>query len=128
MIEIPVFFEDEWTHATLMRFRDRHQTPDKTDIEFAAERNGYDSSQAFIDAICGAPFVVSMTGFVPDLAWDYQLVAAGPPDRGAEVRAAADRTRRRSRSPGAARSRRSTRCRARAATSCSASARSPSST
>ena len=82
MIEIPVFFEDEWTHETLMRFRDRHQTPDKTDIEFAAERNGYDSSQAFIDAICGAPFIVSMTGFVPDLAWDYQLV---PEERQIEV-------------------------------------------
>ncbi len=82
MIEIPVFFEDEWTHATLMRFRDRHQTPEKTDIEFAAERNGYHSSQAFIDAICGAPFIVSMTGFVPDLAWDYQLV---PEERQIEV-------------------------------------------
>ena len=82
MIEIPVFFEDEWTHETLMRFRDRHQTPEKTDIEFAAERNGYDSSQAFIDAICGAPFIVSMTGFVPDLAWDYQLV---PQERQIEV-------------------------------------------
>jgi urea carboxylase len=82
LIEIPVFFQDEWTHATLMRFRDRHQTPDKTDIEFAAERNGYPSAQAFIDAICGAPFIVSMTGFVPDLAWDYQLV---PEDRQIEV-------------------------------------------
>jgi len=82
LIEIPVFFQDEWTHATLMRFRDRHQTPDKTDIEFAAERNGYPSSQAFIDAICGAPFIVSMTGFVPDLAWDYQLV---PEERQIEV-------------------------------------------
>jgi urea carboxylase len=82
MIEIPVFFQDEWTHETLMRFRDRHQTPEKTDIEFAAERNGYASTQAFIDAICGAPFIVSMTGFVPDLAWDYQLV---PEDRQIEV-------------------------------------------
>jgi urea carboxylase len=82
MIEIPVFFEDGWTHETLMRFRDRHQTPDKTDIEFAAERNGYATTQAFIDAICGAPFIVSMTGFVPDLAWDYQLV---PQERQIEV-------------------------------------------
>jgi urea carboxylase len=82
MIEIPVFFEDEWTHATLMRFRDRHQTPDKTDIEFAAELNGFSTKQEFFDAITGAPFIVSMTGFVPDLAWDYQLV---PEDRQIEV-------------------------------------------
>jgi urea carboxylase len=77
IIDIPVLFRDEWTHETLMRFRDRHQTPDRTDIEFAAELNGYDSPEAFIDAICGAPFIVSMTGFVPDLAWDYQLVEPG---------------------------------------------------
>jgi len=82
IIDIPVHFQDEWTHATLMRFRDRHQTPDRTDIEFAAELNGYDTVDAFIAAICGAPFIVSMTGFVPDLPWDYQLV---PEDRQIEV-------------------------------------------
>jgi urea carboxylase len=82
IIDIPVLFQDEWTHETLMRFRDRHQTPEKTDIEFAAERNGFPSTDAFIQAMCGAPFIVSMTGFVPDLAWDYQLV---PEDRQIEV-------------------------------------------
>jgi urea carboxylase len=82
LIEIPVLFQDEWTHETLMRFRDRHQTPEKTDIEFAAERNGFGSAEEFIAAMCGAPFIVSMTGFVPDLAWDYQLV---PQERQIEV-------------------------------------------
>jgi urea carboxylase len=82
IIDIPVLFQDEWTHETLMRFRDRHQTPERTDIEFAAERNGFASADAFIAAMCGAPFSGSMTGFVPDLAWDYQLV---PEDRQIEV-------------------------------------------
>jgi urea carboxylase len=82
IVEIPVLYGDPWTHETLMRFRDRHQTPDRTDIEFAAELNGYDTVDAFIAAICRAPFIVSMTGFVPDLPWDYQLV---PEDRQIEV-------------------------------------------
>ena len=36
IIEIPVFYQDPWTHETLMRFRERHQDPDSTDIEYAA--------------------------------------------------------------------------------------------
>jgi urea carboxylase len=82
LIDVPVHFEDEWTHAVLMKFRDRHQTPDRTDVEFAAELNGYPTAQALIDAICATPFLVSMTGFVPDLPWGYQLV---PRERQIEV-------------------------------------------
>jgi urea carboxylase len=82
IIDVPVLFEDEWTHETLMRFRDRHQTPELTDIEFAAQLNGFDSKEAFIDAVCGAPFLVSMIGFVPTVPWCYQLV---PDDRQIEV-------------------------------------------
>jgi urea carboxylase len=32
IIEIPVLYNDPWTHETLMRFRDRHQAPNMTDI------------------------------------------------------------------------------------------------
>lgn len=76
IVDIPVLFADEWTHEALMRFRDRHQTPDRTDLEFAAELNGYSSADAFIAAIVGTPFIVSMIGFVPGLPWGYQLVPA----------------------------------------------------
>src|SRR5262245_27287823 len=31
IIEIPVLYNDPWTHETLMRFRDRHQDPESTD-------------------------------------------------------------------------------------------------
>jgi urea carboxylase len=82
VVEVPVLWQDEWTHATLMRFRDRHQTPDRVDIEFAAEINGFASVDAFRDAVCGTPFIASMTGFVPGLAWWYQLTT---PDRLIEV-------------------------------------------
>lgn len=32
IIEIPVLYNDPWTHETLMRFRDRHQDPNATDL------------------------------------------------------------------------------------------------
>lgn len=82
IVDVPVLFGDEWTHAALMRFRDRHQTPDKTDLEFAAELNGYSDVDSFIAAIVGTPFIVSMIGFVPGLPWGYQLV---PQERQIEV-------------------------------------------
>ncbi|WP_245607366.1 5-oxoprolinase subunit B family protein [Pseudonocardia spinosispora] len=82
IVDLPVLFRDEWTHAALMRFRDRHQTPDRTDLEFAAELNGYSTVDEFIAAIVGTPFIVSMIGFVPAVPWGYQLV---PQERQIEV-------------------------------------------
>ncbi|WP_434356038.1 carboxyltransferase domain-containing protein [Parasalinivibrio latis] len=74
VIEVPVFYRDPWTQETLMRFRERHQTPDKTDLEFAAEINGYPSVDAFIDAHAGSPWFVTMVGFVSGLPFMYQMV------------------------------------------------------
>lgn len=74
IIEIPVLYQDPWTHETLMRFRERHQDPDSTDIEYAARINGYDSVDAFIAAHSGSPWFVSMVGFVSGLPFLYQMV------------------------------------------------------
>lgn len=74
IIEIPVYYQDPWTHETLMRFRERHQDPDATDIEYAASVNGYGSVDAFIEAHSGAPWFVSMVGFVSGLPFLYQMV------------------------------------------------------
>jgi allophanate hydrolase subunit 1 len=74
IVEIPVYYQDPWTHETLMRFRERHQDPDATDIEYAASINGYDSVEAFIAAHSGAPWFVSMVGFVSGLPFLYQMV------------------------------------------------------
>ena len=41
VVEIPVFYKDPWTHETGMRFRERHQDPTVTDLEYAASLNGY---------------------------------------------------------------------------------------
>ena len=74
IIEIPVYYRDPWTHETLMRFRERHQDPDSTDIEFAARLNGYASVESFIEAHSGSPWFVTMVGFAAGVPWLYQLV------------------------------------------------------
>ncbi len=74
IVEVPVFYQDPWTHETLMRFRERHQDPDGTDIEYATRINGYETVEAFVEAHSGAPWFVSMVGFVSGLPFLYQMV------------------------------------------------------
>ncbi|RCW24008.1 urea carboxylase [Ciceribacter lividus] len=74
IIEIPVFYNDPWTHETLMRFRERHQDPASTDLEYAARINDYGSVDDFIAAHSGSPWFVSMVGFVSGLPFMYQMV------------------------------------------------------
>jgi urea carboxylase len=74
IVEIPVLYNDPWTRETLMRFRERHQDPSSTDIEYAARINGYGSVDDFIAAHSGAPWFVSMVGFVAGLPFLFQMV------------------------------------------------------
>lgn len=74
IVEIPVFYNDPWTHETLMRFRERHQDPSGTDLDYAARINDYASVDDFIKAHSGAPWFVSMVGFVSGLPFMYQMV------------------------------------------------------
>ena len=74
VIEIPVYYQDPWTHETLMRFRERHQDPSGADLDYAARINGYDTVADFIRAHHSAPWFVSMVGFVAGLPFLYQLV------------------------------------------------------
>lgn len=74
IVEVPVFYNDPWTHETLMRFRERHQDPNSTDLEYAARINGFDSIEAFIEAHSGAPWFVTMVGFVSGLPFMFQMV------------------------------------------------------
>ena len=82
IVEIPVLYDDPWTHETLMRFRDRHQEPDSTDLEYAARINGFSGKDEFIAAHHGAPWFASMVGFVAGLPFLYQMV---PRERQLEV-------------------------------------------
>ncbi|WP_101296943.1 5-oxoprolinase subunit B family protein [Halegenticoccus soli] len=82
VVDFPVLYDDEWTRETLMRFRDNHQDPDSTDLEYSARINGFDGVESFIEAHAGAPHMVTMVGFVPGLPWCFQMV---PRDRQIEV-------------------------------------------
>lgn len=74
IVEVPVHYNDPWTHETLMRFRERHQDPNATDLEYAARINNFGSVDDFIAAHSGAPWFVSMVGFVAGLPFMYQMV------------------------------------------------------
>ena len=74
IIEIPVYYNDPWTRETLMRFRERHQDPKSTDIEYAARINNLASIDDFGKAHSGSPWFVSMVGFVAGLPFLYQMV------------------------------------------------------
>lgn len=73
-VDIPILFEDPWTYETVMRFRERHQDPQSTDIEYAARINGFKTKEAFIQHLTDYPFMASMIGFVPGLPFCIQMV------------------------------------------------------
>jgi urea carboxylase len=74
IVEIPVLFDDPWTNETQLRFRDRHQDPSSTDLQYAARINGYASVGDFVAAYSGSPWFVSMVGFVAGLPFMFQMV------------------------------------------------------
>src|SRR5277367_4511369 len=74
IVELPVLYNDPWTNETGQRFRERRQDPNSTDIEYSARINGYKSIDDFVAAHSGAPWFVSMVGFVAGLPWLYQIV------------------------------------------------------
>jgi urea carboxylase len=74
IVEIPVYYGDPWTHETLMRFRERHQEPSGTDLDYAARINHFGSVDEFVAAHSGSPWFVSMVGFVAGLPFMYQMV------------------------------------------------------
>jgi urea carboxylase len=74
LIELPVFYDDPWTRETLMRFRDRHQAPELTDLEYCARINGFERTEELVEAHSSAPFIATFIGFMPGNAESYQLV------------------------------------------------------
>lgn len=75
IVEIPLYYNDPWTNETQLRFRDRHQDPNSTDLEYAARINDFASVDTLIEAHHSAPWFVSMVGFVAGLPFLYQMVA-----------------------------------------------------
>ena len=74
VIDVPAYYDDPWTREVLMRFRDHHQAPEGTDLEYVTRINGFSSTDEFVEAHHSSPFYVSMVGFVPGLPWAFQMV------------------------------------------------------
>ncbi len=74
IFELPIYYQDPWTAATMTQFRERRQDPDVTDLEYCARINGHDSVASFIAAHHGSPWFVSQVGFVCGVPWFYQMV------------------------------------------------------
>lgn len=71
--DVPVLYGDPWTTECMMKFRDRHQDPNATDLEYAARINGLPSVEAFIDAHSGTPWIVSGVAFVAGVPFLFQM-------------------------------------------------------
>ena len=74
IFEIPVYYNDPWSRETMVRFKERRQDPEATDLEYAARINGYASVDALIQAHHGSPWFLSQVGFVCGVPWLYQMV------------------------------------------------------
>lgn len=74
LIEVPVWYNDPHTHAVGAKFRDRHQRPEGSDLEYAMEELGLATVDEFIERHSGTPWMVSMVGFVAGLPFMFQMV------------------------------------------------------
>lgn len=74
LIEVPVWYDDPYTREVGAKFRDRHQRPEGTDLEYAMAELGLNSVEKFIERHSASPWIVSMVGFVSGLPFMFQLV------------------------------------------------------
>ncbi|MHA4854571.1 5-oxoprolinase subunit B family protein [Rhodococcus sp. MSC1_016] len=74
LLEIPVWYDDPYTHEVGARFRDRHQRPEGSDLEYAMAELGLGSVGEFVDRHSRSPWLVSMVGFVAGLPFMFQMV------------------------------------------------------
>jgi len=74
VIEVPVWYDDPFTGEVGARFRANHQTPQQSDLDYAAAENGFAGREEFIRAHSSSPWIVTMVGFVAGLPFMYQMV------------------------------------------------------
>jgi urea carboxylase len=74
VIDIPILYDDPWSTECLMRYRDRHQDPHATDLEYMARINGFDDVQQLIAAHSDPPYLVMGVGFTPGCYWSVAMV------------------------------------------------------
>jgi urea carboxylase len=74
VIDIPILYDDPWSTECLLRYRDRHQDPHATDLEYMARINGFDSVRELIAAHSDPPYLVMGVGFTPGCYWSVAMV------------------------------------------------------
>lgn len=74
IIEMPIYYQDPWSHEVLMRFRDRNHDSSVTDIEYCARINGFQEVGDFVAAHSSRLHIATFMGFMPGNAECYQLV------------------------------------------------------
>jgi urea carboxylase len=73
VIDIPILYDDPWSTECLLRYRDRHQDPTSTDLEYMARINGFRSVVDLITAHAAAPYLVMGVGFTPGCYWSVAM-------------------------------------------------------
>jgi urea carboxylase len=74
VIDIPILYDDPWSTECLMRYRDRHQDPQATDLEYMARINGFAGVPELIAAHSDPPYLVMGVGFTPGCYWSVAMV------------------------------------------------------
>jgi urea carboxylase len=74
ILEIPVWYNDPYTREVGAKFRDRHQRPEGTDLEYGMAELGLGTVDEFINKHSANPWMVSMVGFVAGLPFMFQMV------------------------------------------------------
>jgi urea carboxylase len=74
VVDVPILYDDPWSTECLMRYRDHHQDPDSTDLEYMARINGFDTVQELITAHSDPPYLVMGVGFTPACYWSVAMV------------------------------------------------------
>jgi urea carboxylase len=74
VIDVPILYDDPWSTECLLRYRDRHQDPSSTDLEYMARINGFRTVADLVEAHAAAPYLVMGVGFTPACYWSVAMV------------------------------------------------------
>jgi allophanate hydrolase subunit 1 len=78
VVDVPILYDDPWSTECLMRYRDRHQDPVATDLEYMARINGFPTIGDLVAAHSAPPYLVMGVGFTPACYWSVAMV---PPEQ-----------------------------------------------
>jgi urea carboxylase len=74
VVDVPIMYDDPWSTECLLRYGDRRQDPDGTDLEYMARVNGFKTVADLIAAHSAPPYLVMGVGFTPACYWSAAMV------------------------------------------------------